>query len=87
MRRSSNQISFFQNGRQLGATSGTLTTPTDGGSGGFMVGAHWSSGAFPSGYAEMVIASLKVIPSALTDAQILDEYNYTIGNMYPRSTP
>jgi hypothetical protein len=76
--RISNVVQFYLNGRTLGAASGTLTTPTDSTSGRFRVGTT-SSGFAPSS----VLSSLKILSAGLTSAQILDEFNRTLGTFSP----
>jgi hypothetical protein len=66
MRRSSNLISFFVNGRLVGTTSAALTTPDGGGTGSMWIG--FSGSQIVGG-----ITNVKVIASALTDSEIEDE--------------
>lgn len=77
MTRSSQVVQFYLNGRTWGAASGTLGTPTGGGSGRFRIGGTGSIGG-PEG----ITASVKVIASALTAAQVAVEYNRTLGGFY-----
>lgn len=74
--RTSNVIQFYQNGRAWGSPSGTLTTPSGGGSGRLRVGLSGSLG--PEG----VIASLKIIAAGLNATQVASEYNRTLGGLY-----
>jgi hypothetical protein len=69
-RRASNIITYWVNGVQFGSASSALTTPTSGTSAVFST--HANSGA-PDMF------GLKVINSAITDQQIRDEYNRTLG--------
>lgn len=71
--RASNIIQFYCNGLPLGAASTALTAPTGGTAGNFQLGQQGSSGC------ECQIASLKIIASALTAAQVKGEYNRTLG--------
>jgi hypothetical protein len=73
--RESDVVTFWWNGTPAGQ-SGTLTTPTGGGSGRFVVGAL-SNGS--SENPTMLISSLKLIASALTPAQIRAEFVRTLG--------
>lgn len=76
--RASDVISFYINGVQAGASSGTLTTPTGGGSGTFNIGSFEGISSFIFGG----VASVKLIASALTAVQVKDEYNRTLGPVY-----
>jgi hypothetical protein len=71
--RTSNVVQIYVNGAPLGAASGALTTPTDGTASNFQFG---SQGGAPLA---VMLASLKVIASALTAAQVKAEYNRTLG--------
>lgn len=75
--RTSDVIKVYLNG-VLVETSSALTTATGGGSSVFRVGSHSSRGSAPA----CVIASLKVVASALTGTQIAQEYNLTLGRYY-----
>jgi hypothetical protein len=73
--RDSNVVSIYLDGALLGSSS-SLTTPTGGSSGRFVIG------ALASGSSEnptCVIASVKLIGSALTAAQVKAEYQRTLG--------
>jgi hypothetical protein len=74
MVRSSNDVTFYVNGVQLGATSSGLAAPSGGGDGRFRIGQH-SSGALITA----LVSSVKLIASALTAAQVRAEYNRTLG--------
>lgn len=78
MRRQSDQISMFIDGEQVGATSSALTTAT-GGTSTFLI----LSGVNPSPSSKSTIwammSSVKVIDSALTDGQIQEEFERTLG--------
>jgi hypothetical protein len=80
MARASDVITFYLNGKQLGASSGTLTTAAGGTSTGFFVGAD-AAGANAMRFS---VSSLKVVSSALNAAQVLAEYNRTLGAFFPR---
>lgn len=75
--RTSNVVQFYLNGRPWGAASGALTTPTGGGSGRLRVGSSTVAGPQQS-----IIASLKIVASALTATQIRTEFNRTLGGFY-----
>lgn len=77
MTRISNVVQFYINGRPWGAASSTLTTPDGGGSGRFRIGGPGNVGG-PEG----VTASVKLVASGLTAAQIAAEYNRTLGGFY-----
>ncbi|HEX2882252.1 MAG TPA: LamG-like jellyroll fold domain-containing protein, partial [Polyangiaceae bacterium] len=66
MRRESQQITFFINGRKIGSTSATLTAPDGGTSGLMRIG--YSGSEVVGG-----ITSVKIIGSALTDNEIKTE--------------
>lgn len=74
--RVSNVIQFYLNGSTLGAASGTLATPTGGGNGVFRVGDNVNSAPF------CAMASLKIIPSGLSAAQVLAEAQLTLGGAF-----
>jgi hypothetical protein len=78
--RATSTITFYLNGKQLGAASSTLTTPDGGTSVGIYVGADATGGSTM----RCSISSLKVIASALNAAQVLAEYNRTLGAFFPR---
>ncbi len=78
--RASNVISFYCNGRLLAASS-ALPTPTGGSSGRLYVGGQGGPDA-PLFSSPMLLASLKIIPSGLTIAQVQAEYNRTAGKFY-----
>jgi hypothetical protein len=73
-RRASNVVSHFVNGIQAGASSSTLAAPTGGSSGVLVVGT--------AGVKAMLLGALKIIPSALSDAEILAEYNKVFASAY-----
>lgn len=72
-RRQSNVIQFFINGRQFGAASSALTAPDGGSSSRLYLGYEANDTASYS------IASLKIVASALTDAEIEAEHDRTLG--------
>jgi len=76
VRRQSNVIQFFLNGKTFGPASSALTTPTGGGNSKFHIG--WVA----NDACDHDAASIKVENSALTNAQILAEYNRTGGPWY-----
>lgn len=70
------RIQHYVNGKPFGALSGALTAPTDGSLSRFLVGTGTSTGtATESG----IIMGIKISSSALTAAQVLGEYNRTLG--------
>jgi len=73
--RSSNNVTFYLNGEQIGATSTGLSAPTGGASGKLYIGTNSDASQDWNG----VVASVKIISSALTAAQIKAEYNRTLG--------
>jgi len=75
--RTSNVVQNYLNGVAWGAASSGLTTPTGGSISKFRIGG--SSGVNGP---TCIIASVKVIASALTSAQVKSEYNNTLGNFY-----
>lgn len=91
MRRESNEVSFFVNGVQRGATSSGLAAPSGGTSARFCVGGvidNFASSAASAreGFAGC-ISSLKVVASALSDVEILAEHNRCLGGEFLRVTP
>lgn len=72
-RRQSNVIQYFMNGKPFGTASSSLTTP-DGGTTSFL-----RIGSATVSPPTSAIASLKIVLSALSDAQILAEYNRCLG--------
>lgn len=74
--RISNVIQFYCNGLPLGSASGTLTTPTGGGSSVFRLG----QGSSPTG--EGILRSLKIVAAGLSAAQVKAEYNRCLGNVF-----
>lgn len=78
--RTSNVIQHYSQGRALGAPSATLTPPDDGSASTLWVGG--SGGAIPTFCAETIMASLKIVPSALTADQIKAEFNLTAGKFF-----
>jgi len=77
--RTSNVIQYYLNGQPLGAASTALTTPTGGSISTLKVGGSEDGASFGP---PMMMASLKIIASALTSAQILGEYRLTLGQLY-----
>jgi hypothetical protein len=76
--RTANVIQFYVDGKTHGPASSALTAPTDGSASIFWVGGIAGTGT-ASVFSGMAMASLKIIPSALTAAQVLAEYNRTLG--------
>jgi hypothetical protein len=74
--RVSDVVQFYINGRTLGAASPLLITPTGGTNSIFRVGDNTNSAPF------CALASLKIIPSGLTAAQVLQEARFTIGGAF-----
>jgi hypothetical protein len=68
-------VTFYLNGEQIGASSSGLDGPTDGQNARLYIGTSGDAAADFDG----VIASVKIINSALTAAQIKAEYNRTLG--------
>lgn len=78
LRKSSQSYQFFHNGRVAGSASSALTAPSGGTSGTLNVGIGISANQLIGGS----LASFKLVPRALTNAEILAEYNYTLGPVY-----
>lgn len=76
--RSSGTVRHYVNGRALGGGL-SHTTPTGGSLGSLVIGSSAAGAVYG---AHMFLSSLKIIPSALTLAQIEDEYNLTLGPVY-----
>lgn len=76
--RSSNDVTFYMNGRQIGATSSGLNAPTGGSSGYLYLGLDFGNFYVLEG----AIGSVKIISSALTAEQIRAEYNQTLGPIF-----
>jgi hypothetical protein len=74
--RTSDVVQNYLNGVAWGAASSALTTPTGGSDSEFRIGSAGTSAP------TCIIASVKVIASALTATQIKGEYNNTLGNFY-----
>lgn len=74
VRRESNVIQFFANGRPLGPASSALATPTDGSSGRLRLGGD--SGANTNAH---MMFDLGIYASALTNNQFGELYNGTLG--------
>jgi len=76
---------IYENGRLLRDASGTLTTPGvgDAGTGYFCIGFGVLNPTVV--FCTGVVASVKVLDFGLSDAQVLAEYNRTIGIDYPRA--
>ncbi|MFZ5896795.1 MAG: hypothetical protein ACOY0T_37410 [Myxococcota bacterium] len=77
VRRAGNVIQLWTYGRKLSAASSALAAPTDGSAGRLRVGGSQTQGAFDGG-----IAGLKICASALTDQQVTDEWNATLGGLH-----
>jgi hypothetical protein len=69
--RSSNEVTFYVNGRQIGNTSSGLSSPTGATASKLQIGGTLLDGA--------VICSVKIINSALSAAQMKAEYNLSLG--------
>lgn len=82
MRRSGDVITFFINGKQAGSASSVLTTPAGGTSSVFCIG-----GLYTASYMEGSVWSVKVHNTALSDANILSDYNDCFGDEWPREVP
>jgi hypothetical protein len=78
--RTSNVIQFYLNGLPAGAASTALTTPTGGTAGKLHVLS--SSSSVSNKPSNATISSLKIIPTALSAAQIKAEYNRTFGKAF-----
>ncbi len=76
VRRQANVVQFFLNGKPWGPASAVLATPT----GGSLSMLHLGWVANPA--VDCDLASIKIIASALSNAQILAEYNRTLGPFY-----
>lgn len=72
MVRENDEASFYTNGVHQGTSSG-LTAPTGGSLGRFRLGSAWSL----INPVSATIASVKLIPSALSEAQVAAEYRRT----------
>lgn len=64
--RESNQVSWYINGQQIGASSSGLVAPDGGGSGWLSIGDIFGGSNHPKG----VLHSLRIIPQSLTSAQL-----------------
>lgn len=73
-------IRTYADGRQLGVQSSVLPAPTDGSGSRFFLGG--TGDVTPVLCGAMLIASLKIVPSGLSAAQIEAEYNRTMGRFY-----
>lgn len=80
MVRSSNQVSLYMNGLLVGAASSGLSAPTSGTSGKLKIGGDAVDGQ----RAVAAISSFKIINSALSSGQVLDEYADTLSTCFPR---
>jgi hypothetical protein len=78
--RTADVIQFYVNGRAFGAPSSALTTPTGGSTAQLWVGGQ--GGTAPTLAPDCGLASLKIIASALTAAQVKAEFNRTAGKFY-----
>lgn len=76
MVRSSDEVTFYLNGEQVGATSVGLSAPDGGTNGRLSLGATYQDGTNMWAGA---LASVKLIGSALTAAQVREEYRRTLG--------
>ena len=75
--RASNVVQFYLNGRAIGAASSALGAPAGGGTGTFKLGGDSTTEGAPS-----ILASVKVIASALSAANVKAEYIKTLGGLY-----
>jgi hypothetical protein len=75
--RSSSDVTFYLNGEKFEAGSSGLNAATGGASGRFYIGGMVSAEEPFTG----IISSLKIIGSALTDAEIQAEYARTLGRL------
>ena len=75
--RTSNVVQFYLNGAKWGPASSTLTAPDGGGSGHLWIGG-WSPGA-NTFRVKGQIKTVKIIGSALTEAQMMTEYERVTG--------
>lgn len=80
--RRNNQYSVFFNGRQIGATSGTLSAPTGGTTSTLRIG-----GLFGGNFMTGILASVAVYNKALTSSEIMSDYNLTLGPVFGILTP
>lgn len=78
--RTSGVVQFYINGKAAGAASGTLTAPDAVTGGTLTIGSTGANGT------QGVICSLKVIGSALSAADVLAEYNRTLGPWFGTRT-
>jgi hypothetical protein len=76
-RRASGVVQWFVNGAAFGAASSALTTPTTSGT-----SARLRIGADSRNAPDCVLASFKLIDSALTADEIKGEYNLTLGSVF-----
>lgn len=78
-RRTANVIQGFNQGYPWAAASAALGAPTDGGSGRLRVGG-FNGASFFTG----IVSSLAIYNRALTNAEFLERYNYTLGPAFGR---
>jgi hypothetical protein len=74
--RSSNEVSFYLNGQLKGATSSGLSAPTGGTTGFFYLGNNSGTAWFGT------LASVKLVNSALSAADLVAEYDRSLGPVY-----
>jgi len=84
VRRASNVVSIGVNG-VVNATSGTLLAPTGGTSSRLLFGQATHEGS-PQGFYG-ALCSFKLHNTALSDAQLLADFEATVGIVYPRVAP
>ncbi len=77
--RTSQVIQFYLNGQPFGDPSSALIAPNGGSTSVFRIGNHTGLTAIAA------IRSLKIVTSALSAAQIKNEYYLTLGNIYGRT--
>ncbi len=75
MVRESNDITYYVNGQAISPSSSGLSAPTDGSSGRFRIGAN-NALLVP---VVAVVATVKLVASALTAQEIANEYGRTLG--------
>lgn len=78
-RRAAGVVQHFLDGKPLGSVA-SGATPGGGSSGVFWLGGQ--TAANESAAPQMVISSLKICNNAMSDAQFLDDYNASLGQVY-----
>lgn len=77
--RINNRVRFYVNGVMVGNPSDVLIPPVDGSVSKLFVGGTGGFGASERFCGDMYISSLKIIGRGLTDAEVLAEFNLTMG--------